>query len=529
MEHDDAIIARLGKKLGSKKRKLAKELAQDGFGDDFFDAFPEEKLAEKPAEKWREKRTEKRAEKPEEKRDLYGQQGKWVPKRLLPQEQQENRALTGILNRVSDATLESCAASIVRCYATSPAAHVNRAVTDRIMEACVTRAKRSDDALAPTYAALATAVHFAGGRDLGCLLLEELAARRDERACVFIGQLCAMELAAPCLALSMAEAFADEDLERAVMVLATCADRLRGDDTVRLRRLRRTTPASDPRTEHARLELAELCKKRTRADERLSKLRASVRRAATVAPLKVEWNDLLSHRGKWWRVGARYDDAAPAQSAGPLGKGATTPGLQTAFSALVSSRSVDDALVHVVDAKPKDVAAAAVKACAAEKAYNAFYAAFLLKWIKNNRKRSFALKLAFWDALKVLKEPRPAANLGKLLGALLGPSSLDALKVLDPRAALAHVPTQTLLTMTIRGLLLRDDDLTPVTSRPPDALLAFLANAKLAPPPKLPPDEQARFTRRKAAFHQALLDVEDAPPPRPAPEEDDDDDNFAFL
>lgn len=520
MEDDDAIIARLGKKLGSKKRKLAKELAKDGFGDDFFDAFPDEtpeKTTEKPPEKKRDLT---------EQRDLYGQQGKWVPKRLLPQDQQENRALTGILNRVSDATLESCAASIVRCYAASPAAHVNRAVTDRILEACVTRAKRSDDALAPTYAALATAVHFAGGRELGCLLLEELAARRDERACMFIGQLCAMELAAPCLALSMAEAFADEDLERAVMIVKACADRVRGEDTVRLRRLRRTTPASDSRTEHARLELMELCKKRTRADERLSRLRASVRRLAPVAPLKVEWNDLLSQRGKWWRVGARYDDAAPTQSATPLGKGATTPGLQAAFAALVSSQSVDDALVHVADAKPKDVAAAAVKACAAEKAYNSFYAAFLTKWL--DRKRSFALKLAFWDALKVLKEPRPAANLGKLLGAVLDPSSLDALKVIDPRAALAHLPTQTLLTMTLRGLLLRDDDLTTVKSRPPDALLAFLANANLAPPSKLPPHEQARFTRRKAAFHQALLDVEDAPPPIENRQQQDDDDDFAF-
>ena len=375
------------------------------------------------------------------------------------------------------------------------------------------------------------AVHFGGGRELGCVALRELGkllaramgSDADAKeppsyascanACAMLGRLCDFGLVSAALPFSVCDALLaassttssprgaplepTQRCELVVVLTRAASERLGSDDRERFRALPAQAEecvgagARDLRASHCLDALRSVCakSKRARTDdaklERAKQLRRSVRKIAgknDTAALRVTWAELADadQRGAWWRVGASWSgrettradgpaptetrrrggankaaaaaaasssDSSPAVSAAAqpaaekLGKMAqeqrmNTPARRAAFVALMSSSDAQDAayrcadLVQRGDCDEKDVATVALHCCGTEKAYNAFYAAFVDKRCadaRSSKKRgafSFALKLAAWDALKSLRDftapdggARKAANLGKFLGA----------------------------------------------------------------------------------------------------------------
>jgi len=180
-----------------------------------------------------------------------------------------------------------------------------------------------------------------------------------------------------------------------------------------------------------------------------------------------------------------------------------TPARRAAFEAVAGAADADDAATRVNELRrlkrcdDGDAATVLVALCAAEKnAYNPFYAAVARK-LCTSRGFPFALKLAFWDALRptggALDDvARPAANVGKLLAACLSADLplAAALGRVAADALAADARVCVLVAAALRALIVDGDDarfdaaLAPPDRPPPsfDALLGLL-KAQVAVPP----------------------------------------------
>lgn len=560
-EKDDAWIAKLEKKLRVAKKenasaqRLSREFRADGWECDFLSLFATGNQGTPSAPQLAASSLQSIALAPQhegindeyrsiEGEDIYGRRApsKWLPRRLLelaPTEQVK-RKVRGILNRTSDATLATCAKEVISWYAAHPAAEVNQALVDEVYEVCVARAKRSDDALLPTYAALIIAIHIGARRDLGFMMLERLAEPITERSAVFVARFCELGLVGGCLAISLADS-PQIDSDIAVRVLDIAYERVKADEAERLRAISESLVAkkcATSRDRHAAKTLAEMHKAKRGATakaqkERTQKLRATIRRNfGPIQPVRVEWQDIQQNRGRWWRVGAAWlgrEHVLLQSNKQPqdhfmletLAKQQrmNTPARRTVFVTIMAAKDPQAACHLCADRDERDVAAVSLRCSEHEHPYNAFYAEFLRLWIKEKSKpRSFAVKLAAWDALKALDSPRKAFNLAKLCSSVLVRPALvglaDLFKPIQPQAALTDTNTQCFATVVVRDLLVdppetfseclrlaspKDDDQDAVAA----GLLAFISS-KLTPPRHLASD--AEFNQRKQMLYHAILD-----------------------
>lgn len=509
VDEDDEIIARLEKKLsrGDKKKKktkkssLDRELENDGFGDLLLpqekEDPPEEKKLEPPL-----------AEETTAKKDIYGSQEKWVPRRKRVEivDDELSRLARNVVNKVSDATLETCAKEASQW--SFPNGLVNAALVDELYGLCVTRAKKTDDVLLPTYAAFVACVSFK--RDTAYVLLDKLVENyANERCAIFIARLCEIGLFGGSLALSLAEKLDDSVL--AVSVLEVSYERIKADQPDRFKRFRVRGRDSE-RDKHAMKTLAELPKRR-RNNERVLKLRSAIRRFGKLVPMNVEFDDVVSNRGQWWRVGSAWTgrgevkkkvETTDGLEAVAKAQRMNTGGRKATFVALMGSRDTQDALIRCRDCV--DVEAVAMHCCQAEHAYNPFYADFVVALYSTKRK-TFDLKLACWDALKKIDSPRKGFNFAKFVASLLKANLLtltEVFKPLDPQLTLTDTNAQCFAMILLRDFVSSETfeeslkNLKCEDSQVAAGLLAFIS-AKLT-------STSASFEKKKQKLYQAILD-----------------------
>ena len=444
MDDDDGIIARLEKKLGGPK--LAKGFAKDfGLGDDFVD-FVEDPLKKK-------KKKKRKIEDAKPKKKSQAEEAEPPPKKWVPASRSGGGSETlksrirAITNRVSERTVETCGMDVVRLYETYPATEVNEALSDAAFVG--TTVQR--ESLGPTYAALVACVHCSGKRDAGCVVLDRI------ESPFLIACLCEVGLVDGGVAMSLCESLARQGLwDQAALIIATAREALKTSCPDRLARFKQETATTQtkeqqqPRESHYRRVIVETGKsKRSTVDkERWRLLRMAVKRAnqgAMPVPCaqNLEWDELRSSRGRWWkRIGLETTEAKAKQSRdlkAALDKITTndveelaakhrmrTRGRRLAFVAVTGARDAEDAYHRCLElgkgADDRDVSSVLIHCCLLEQRYNPFYSAVCLLWLRDKaqKSRSFALKLSIWTALKSLSDydRRQVANLGKLVVAI---------------------------------------------------------------------------------------------------------------
>jgi len=366
---DFKMIAELEKKLGlgtaKGKARFREEIAADGFETEFLDYLDKPKrLEELPTS---------RPEEPEEeekddddfpvgnvsflpKTNLYGEGDKSstekekIRPRIFAEMSGEKlklkRFLNGVINRLTEATLEPCSSQIRGIYQENSSSLVNECLAEIIFSGLSNEVALLS-ALATNFAALTVALCMEADDSFGPQILEKSVVRfekvfeedrdglkqdGDERVvskrasnlAIFLCHLYTFGVCSSRLVYDLLERMLRISVEDAVEVglaiIGECGARLRKDDPARLLSVisKMTEPndeesASSPRLQFLFEQINALKNNKVRdevLEQRVKKCKSVLRQiknksGSNLLALRVSWHDLLhaEEKGRWWIVG----------------------------------------------------------------------------------------------------------------------------------------------------------------------------------------------------------------------------------
>ena len=351
------------------------------------------------------------------------------------------RRVRGLINRMTPGTVEGVVEALQSLYGVGGATRgqVHRAISTQLLDAAERAVHTSGYPVA--FGAAAAALGGKVGVDAVAEVVGELV-RRVERGVGGEGEegqrslvvvLCTLYhmgvVAAPLLlggAGRMAEGLSDGDVE-ALLVLVQCGGRrLRGEDPLGVKGLIEAVqrgvggdPEEGSRREYALTTLYDLKNNRMDATAPFHAHLSLIKGVPSLStPLQVGWGDLLTRRGdRWWVVGA---DSLPPSAAAVVAdadtallREARTHRMTSAVkkAVFVALRGAEDAVdgVHRIQRlqlrprQDREVVLVALYLCAAETAYNPFYAAVLARLCATNRNYRYSLRFALWDRFRDLE------------------------------------------------------------------------------------------------------------------------------
>nr|KAJ3419855.1 suppressor of glycerol defect [Polyrhizophydium stewartii] len=397
--------------------------------------------------------------------------GKYVPPHLRGQPATKSeqyirlkRQIQGLLNRLSDANLESIVAGLEDAFRANSRHDVTEIITD-IMLGYVGDMASILDSFIATYASLIAALYNVIGLEFGAHFVQTMSEQFDSarskyladhetdseeinKRCTNFATLLAMlynfgvvscVLIYDIVRMSIAS-LSELDVEVLLRLLKLSGHQLRSDDPTALKDIVMRVKfmvetimdiKNNKRKSNDQKAAAQL------QQERIKKVLANIIKKRSLfgtEPLRVSIDDIRSikTKGKWWLVGAAWvgnqvgaDSSAAASSAG-TGKSKSaeqsasqellelarkhkmnTDVRRSIFVVLMSSEDCLDAFerllrLNLKDKQERDIVRVLIHCCVHEKVYNPYYALVASQFCNHAHAFKITFQYALWDALKTM-------------------------------------------------------------------------------------------------------------------------------
>uniref|UniRef100_A0A7I4D9X4 MI domain-containing protein n=1 Tax=Physcomitrium patens TaxID=3218 RepID=A0A7I4D9X4_PHYPA len=399
------------------------------------------------------------------------------------------RRLRGLLNRLSEANVESIASDVSLLFQAHGRRMVTELVTDEIIGACC-GGPRGNDQFAAVFAAYVAGTATMVGMDFGAKFLASLAIafeyeKHDSLALrnlallfanLYSFNLISSELVYDLLGM-LCKRFEELDVATILALLQSCGMGLRAADPASMKEF---VVAVQQRTAELKATLSgsnngkpvDLGKRVQFMLDMICDIKNNKRRAKDdpahhmrlkkwlqklgvedVQLRSVTWEKLLEpeKKGQWWLPGppGGEDNLAGtrAELAGVIDGGAAeadkmlqlaasqrmnTDARRALFCIIMSAEDCVDAFEKILRLKlpgkqDREVVRVIVECCMQERAYNPYYALIVTRLCNHDKNHKFSFQYCLWDHLKQLDsmELRRSTNLARLTAALIGSSSIS--------------------------------------------------------------------------------------------------------
>nr|XP_016497732.1 PREDICTED: nucleolar MIF4G domain-containing protein 1-like [Nicotiana tabacum] len=393
--------------------------------------------------------------------------GKYVAPHLrshLRSESEEHaqirRRLRGLLNRMSEANVESITSEISTIYQSVGRTFGSQIISEEVLASC-SRGPRGNEQYAAVFAAFVAGMTCLVGMDFGAKLLASLAKCFEDEylnednlsvrnlmlllSYLYTFGVCLSDLIYDFL-VTLSNRLTEVDVSTILTVLQACGMKLRGDDPVgmknfivsvqnRVNELKASSGEGQSNTIGKRMEfmLEMICdiknnKKRTKEDTlQLTRIKKWLQklRIDDILIRGLKWSKLLDpyKRGQWWIAGnidstttdiqdvANTIDLEVTEAQKMLQLAAAqrmnTDARRAIFCVIMSGEDYIDAFEKLLrldlsGKQDREIMRVLVECCLQEKAFNKYYCALASKLCSHDKNHKFTLQYCLWDHFKEL-------------------------------------------------------------------------------------------------------------------------------
>ncbi|XP_009616414.1 uncharacterized protein [Nicotiana tomentosiformis] len=426
--------------------------------------------------------------------------GKYVAPHLrsrLRSESEEHaqirRRLRGLLNRMSEANVESITSEISTIYQAVGRTFGSQIISEEVLASC-SRGPRGNEQYAAVFAAFVAGMACLVGMDFGAKLLASLAQCFEDEylnednlsvrnltlllSYLYTFGVCSSDLIYDFL-VTLSKRLTEVDVSTILTVLQACGMKLRGDDPVgmknfivsvqnRVNELKTSSGEGQSNTIGKRMEfmLEMICdiknnKKRTKEDTlQLTRIKKWLQklRIDDILIRGLKWSKLLDpdKRGQWWIAGnidstttdiqdvASTIDLEVTEAQKMLQLAAAqrmnTDARRAIFCVIMSGEDYIDAFEKLLrldlsGKQDREIMRVLVECCLQEKAFNKYYCALASKLCSHGKNHKFTLQYCLWDHFKELDSMQliRSMHLSKFVAEMVASFSLSLaiLKVID--------------------------------------------------------------------------------------------------
>ncbi|XP_019238256.1 PREDICTED: nucleolar MIF4G domain-containing protein 1 [Nicotiana attenuata] len=426
--------------------------------------------------------------------------GKYVAPHLrsrLRSESEEHaqirRRLRGLLNRMSEANVESITSETSTIYQSVGRTFGSQIISEEVLASC-SRGPRGNEQYAAVFAAFVAGMACLVGMDFGAKLLASLAKCFEDEylnednlsvrnltlllSYLYTFGICSSDLIYDFL-VTLSKRLTEVDVSTILTVLQACGMKLRGDDPIgmknfivsvqnRVNELKTSSVEGQSNTIGKRMEfmLEMICdiknnKKRTKEDTlQLTRIKKWLQklRIDDILIRGLKWSKLLDpdKRGQWWIAGnidstttdiqdvASTIDLEVTEAQKMLQLAAAqrmnTDARRAIFCVIMSGEDYIDAFEKLLrldlsGKQDREIMRVLVECCLQEKAFNKYYCALASKLCSHDKNHKFTLQYCLWDHFKELDSMQliRSMHLSKFVAEMVASFSLSLaiLKVID--------------------------------------------------------------------------------------------------
>ncbi|MCD7463172.1 hypothetical protein HAX54_050088 [Datura stramonium] len=406
---------------------------------------------------------------------------------------QIRRRLRGLLNRMSEANVESITSEISMIYQTVGRTFGSQIINEEVLASC-SRGPRGNEQYAAVFAAFVAGMACLVGMDFGAKLLASLAKCFEDEylnednlsvrnltlllSYLYTFGVCSSDLIYDFL-VTLSKRLTEVDVSTILTTLQACGMKLRGDDPVgmknfivcvqnRVNELKTSSGEGQSNTIGKRMEfmLEMICdiknnKKRIKEDTlQLTRIKKWLQKLRVVDILirGLKWSKLLDpdKRGQWWMAGNIDSTTTDVQDvastidlevteAQKMLQLATTQRMNTdarraIFCVIMSGEDYVDAFEKLLrldlqGKQDREIMRVLVECCLQEKAFNKYYCALASKLCSHDKNNKFTLQYCLWDHFKELDQMQliRSMHLAKFVAEMVASFSLSlaVLKAID--------------------------------------------------------------------------------------------------
>ncbi|KAK4351104.1 hypothetical protein RND71_030417 [Anisodus tanguticus] len=406
---------------------------------------------------------------------------------------QIRRRLRGLLNRMSEANVESITSEISTIYQTVGRTFGSQIISEEVLASC-SRGPRGNEQYAAVFAAFVAGMACLVGMDFGAKLLASLAKCFEDEylnednlsvrnltlllSYLYTFGVCSSDLVYDFL-VTLSKRLTEVDVSTILTVLQACGMKLRGDDPIgmknfivsvqnRVNELKTSSGEGQSNTIGKRMEfmLEMICdiknnKKRTKEDTlHLTRIKKWLQKLRVVDILirGLNWSKLLDpdKRGQWWMAGnidstttdvqdvASTIDLEVTEAQKMLQLAAAqrmnTDARRAIFCVIMSGEDYIDAFEKLLrldlqGKQDREIMRVLVECCLQEKAFNKYYCFLASKLCSHDKNNKFTLQYCLWDHFKELDQMQlsRSMHLSKFVAEMVASFSLSlaVLKVID--------------------------------------------------------------------------------------------------
>lgn len=405
---------------------------------------------------------------------------------------QIRRRLRGLLNRMSEANVESITSEISTIYQTVGRTFGSQVINEEVLASC-SRGPRGNEQYAAVFAAFVAGMACLVGMDFGAKLLASLAKCFEDEylsednlsvrnltlllSYLYTFGVCSSDLIYDFL-VTLSKRLTEVDVSTILTVLQACGMNLRGDDPVgmknfivsvqnRVNEMRISSGEGQSNSIGKRMEfmLEMICdiknnKKRTKEDTlQLTRIKKWLQKLRVVDILirGLKWSKLLDpeKRGQWWMSG-NIDSTTDVQDVASTidlevteaqkmlqlaaAQRMNTDARRAIFCVIMSAEDYIDAFEKLLrldlqGKQDREIMRVLVECCLQEKAFNKYYCALASKLCSHDKNNKFTLQYCLWDHFKELDQMQliRSMHLSKFIAEMVASFSLSlaVLKAID--------------------------------------------------------------------------------------------------
>lgn len=405
---------------------------------------------------------------------------------------QIRRRLRGLLNRMSEANVESITSEISTIYQTVGRTFGSQIINEEVLASC-SRGPRGNEQYAAVFAAFVAGMACLVGMDFGAKLLASLAKCFEDESLnednlsvrnltlllsyLYTFGVCSSDLIYDFL-VTLSKRLTEVDVSTILTVLQACGMKLRGDDPVgmknfivsvqnRVNELKIPSGEGQSNSIGKRMEfmLEMICdiknnKKRTKEDTlQLTRIKKWLQKLRVVDILirGLKWSKLLDpdKRGQWWMSG-NIDSTTDVQDVASTidlevteaqkmlqlaaAQRMNTDARKAIFCVIMSGEDYIDAFEKLLrldlqGKQDREIMRVLVECCLQEKAFNKYYCALASKLCSHDKNNKFTLQYCLWDHFKELDQMQliRSMHLSKFVAEMVASFSLSlaVLKAID--------------------------------------------------------------------------------------------------
>ncbi|XP_055825484.1 uncharacterized protein LOC129894019 isoform X2 [Solanum dulcamara] len=397
---------------------------------------------------------------------------------------QIRRRLRGLLNRMSEANVESITSEISTIYQTVGRTFGSQIINEEVLASC-SRGPRGNEQYAAVFAAFVAGMACLVGMDFGAKLLASMAKCFEDEyqnednlsvrnltlllSYLYTFGVCSSDLIYDFL-VTLSNRLTEVDVSTILTVLQACGMKLRGDDPVgmknfivsvqnRVNELKISSGEGQSNSLGKRMEfmLEMICdiknnKKRTKEDTlQLTRIKKWLQKLRVVDILirGLKWSKLLDpdKRGQWWMSG-NIDSTTDVQDVASTidlevteaqkmlqlaaAQRMNTDARRAIFCVIMSGEDYIDAFEKLLrldlqGKQDREIMRVLVECCLQEKAFNKYYCALASKLCSHDKNNKFTLQYCLWDHFKELDQMKliRSMHLSKFVAEMVASFSLS--------------------------------------------------------------------------------------------------------